>query len=158
MCTQKHSNKMAALNAATVSIDQRDLVKAVRKFREYDDKLKELNKEVYKLREAKKLVEEEMAGILKRGPFATLDKLELAGDHSCIVIQRPGTYSKPWSLSQKGLETHATEYFVRTGKTGAEAKAFVEYVSARKKTELVSNEFSFKRVVNVDDNASGDGE
>jgi hypothetical protein len=33
-----------AINSTTVSIDQRDLVRAVRKFREYDDKLKELNK------------------------------------------------------------------------------------------------------------------
>ena len=148
----------ASINSATISIDQRDLVKAVRKYREYDDKLKELNKEVFKLREAKKLVEEEMAGILKRGPFATLDKLELAGDQSYITIQRPGTYSKPWSLSQKGLETHATEYFVRTGKPAAEGKAFAEFVSARKKAELVSTEFSFKRVVNVDDNASGGGD
>jgi hypothetical protein len=147
----------SSLNNATTSIDQRDLVKAVRKYREYDDKLKDLNKQVYKLREEKKLVEEEMAGILKRGPFATLEKLELAGDQSHILIQRPGTYSKPWSLSQKGLETHAVDYFVRTGKTGAEAKAFVEYVSTRKKAELVSNDFSFKRVVSVDDNAT-DGE
>jgi len=145
-----------SLNPATISIDQRDLVKAVRKFRECDDKLKELNKEVSKLREAKKLVEEEMAGILKRGPFATLDKLELAGDQSRIDIQRPGTYSKPWSLSQKGLETFAVDYFIRTGKTGAEAKAFVEFVSRQKKADLVSNEFSFKRVVNVDDNVNGD--
>ena len=142
----------------TVSIDQRDLVKAVRKFRECDDKLKELNKEVFKLREAKKLAEEEMAGILKRGPFATLDKLELAGDQSRIDIQRPGTYSKPWSYSQKDLDTDATDYFVRTGKTREEAKAFVDFAKARKKTQLVAAEFSFKRVVNVDDNASGGGE
>jgi seryl-tRNA synthetase len=158
MCTQKHSNKMAALNAATVSIDQRDLVKAVRKFREYDDKLKELNKEVYKLREAKKLVEEEMAGILKRGPFATLDKLELAGDQSRIVIQRPGTYSKPWSYGQKDLDTDATDYFARIGRSREEAKGFVDFAKARKKSQLVSAEFSFKRVVNVDDNASGAAE
>lgn len=149
---------MASLNSTTISIDQRDLVRAVRKYREYDDKLKELNKQVYKLREEKKLVEEEMAGILKRGPFATLDKLELAGDQSHILIQRPGTHSKPWSLSRSGLESLATDYFVRSGKTGAEAKAFVEYVSTKKKAELVSNDFSFKRVVSVDDNASGDGE
>jgi len=146
------------LNAATVSIDQRDLVKAVRKFRECDDKLKDLNKEVSKLREAKKLAEEEMAGILKRGPFATLDKLELAGDKSYITIQRPGTHSKPWSLSQKGLETHAGDYFAAAGRSRAEGKAFAEFVSARKKAELVSNDFSFKRVVSVDDNASGGGD
>lgn len=147
---------MASLNSTTISIDQRDLVKAVRKFREYDDKLKELNKEVYKLREEKKLVEEEMAGILKRGPFATLDKLELAGDQSYIVIQRPGTYSKPWSLSQKGLDTLATDYFLATGGSRTEAKAFVEFVSSHKKADLVSNDFSFKRVVSVDDNATSD--
>ena len=157
MSTQKQNTMSApALNSATISIDQRDLVKAVRKYREYDDKLKELNKEVFKLREAKKLVEEEMAGILKRGPFATLDKLELAGDHSRIDIQRPGTYSKPWSYSQKDLDTDATDYFVRSGKTREEAKAFVDFAKGRKKAQLVSTDFSFKRVVNVDDNASGD--
>jgi len=148
----------ASLNAATLSIDQRDLVKAVRKYREYDDKQKELNKEVYKLREAKKLVEEEMAGILKRGPFATLNRLELAGDQSHIEIRRPGTYNKAWSYSQKDLETDAADYFLGSGGTRAEAKAYVEFVKSRKKAGLVSGDFSFKRVVNVDDNASGDGD
>ena len=143
---------------STVSIDQRDLVKAVRKFRECDDKLKELNKEVAKLREAKKLVEEEMAGILKRGPFATLDKLELAGDQSRIDIQRPGTYSKPWSYGQKDLDTDATEYFAKIGRSREEAKGFVDFAKARKKTQLVSTDFSFKRVVSVDDNVSSTGE
>ena len=149
---------MSSINAATITIDQRDLVKAVRKFREYDDKLKELNKEVAKLREAKKLVEEEMAGILKRGPFATLDKLELAGDQSRIDIQRPGTYSKPWSYGQKDLDTDATEYFAKIGRSREEAKGFVDFAKARKKTQLVSTDFSFKRVVSVDDNVSSTGE
>jgi len=144
---------MATINNSTISIDQRDLVRAVRKFREYDDKLKELNKEVYKLREAKKLVEEEMAGILKRGPFAALDKLELAGDQSHIKIQRPGTYSKPWNLSKSNLETHITEFFAGSGGSRAEAKACVDFVIAKKKEELVSNDFSFTRIVVVDDNA-----
>ena len=144
----------ASLNSATISIDQRDLVKAVRKFREYDDKLKELNKEVFKLREAKKLVEEEMAGILKRGPFATLDKLELAGDQSYISIQRPGAYSKPWSYGQKDLDTDATDYFAKIGRPREEAKAFVDFAKARKKTQLIAADFSFKRVVSVDDNAT----
>ena len=148
----------STINAATITIDQRDLVKAVRKFREYDDKLKELNKEVFKLREAKKLVEEEMAGILKRGPFATLDKLELAGDQSRIDIQRPGTYSKPWSYGQKDLDTDATEYFAKIGRSREEAKGFVDFAKARKKTQLVSTDFSFKRVVSVDDNVSSTGE
>ena len=148
----------STINAATITIDQRDLVKAVRKFREYDDKLKELNKETFKLREAKKLVEEEMAGILKRGPFATLDKLELAGDQSRIDIQRPGTYSKPWSYGQKDLDTDATEYFAKIGRSREEAKGFVDFAKSRKKAQLVSTDFSFKRVVNVDDNVSSTGE
>jgi hypothetical protein len=148
---------MASLNSTTISIDQRDLVKAVRKFREYDDKLKELNKEVYKLREEKKLVEEEMADILKRGPFAALNKLELAGDQSFIAIQRPGTYSKSGAYTQKDLEADATDYFIGSGGTRAEAKAFVDFAKDRKKARMVSNDFSFKRVVSVDDNAT-DGE
>ena len=136
----------------TTQIDQRDLVKAVRTFRDRDDKLKELNKQVQKLREEKKLAEEEMSDILRRSVFATLDKLELPD--SVVKIQRPETWSKPWSLSKKDLATLLQDFFRPGVGSPAEANACFEYIVDRKKRELVSKEFSFTRVLNVSDNGA----
>jgi len=139
----------------TTQIDQRDLVKAVRVFRDRDDKLKELNKQVQKLREEKKLAEEEMSGILRRSVFATLDSLDL--QDSVVKIRRPETWSKPWSMSQRELETCITEYF-RSVCSGAEASACFNFIVERRKRDLVAKEFSFTRAVNVADNNDGDND
>jgi hypothetical protein len=138
----------------TTQIDQRDLVKAVRIFRDCEEELKPLNKQVKKVREKKKLAEEEMSEILKRSVFATLENLELAD--SVVKIYRPGTYSKPFSLGKGDLDTYIHDYFRGIG-TRAEADSCVEYVVDRRKKDLVAKEFSFKRVLNVTDNEDGDG-
>jgi hypothetical protein len=137
----------------TTQIDQRDLVKAVRAFRDCEEELKPLNKQVQKLREKKKLAEEEMSEILKRSVFATLENLELAD--SVVKIYRPGTYSKPFSLGKGDLDTYIHDYFRGIG-SKAEADSCFEYIVDRRKKELVAKEFSFKRVINVSDN-DGDG-
>ena len=139
----------------TTQIDQRDLVKAVRTFRDCDDKLKELNKQVQKLRESKKLAEEEMSDILKRSVFATLDNLDLPD--SVVKIQRPDTWSKPWSLSKRDLDTLLGEYFRGIG-TKKEAASCFEFIVERRKRDLVSKEFSFTRVLNVTDNDGDAGD
>ena len=132
----------------TTQIDQRDLVKTVRTFRDCDDKLKELNKQVQKLREEKKLAEEEMAQILQRKPFSELENLDLKD--SIVKIQRPETWSKPWSLSKRDLETIINAYFHGVG-SRAEGPACFEYIVETRKRDLISKEFSFTRVVNVAD-------
>lgn len=136
-------------------MDQRDLVKAVRKYRNYDDELKALNSKVYKLREDKKFVENEMSDILRRGNFQSLNKLEIQDDGSYIKIQRPETWSKPWSLSQKELKDLTTAYFASNATQSADG--LVKWIVDRKKTEMVSREFSFKRIV-VGDTNDGDDE
>jgi hypothetical protein len=129
-------------------MDQRDLVRAVRKYRNLDDELKELNAKVYKLREDKKFVENEMSDILRRGNFQNLHKLEIQDDGSYIKIQRPETWSKPWSLSQKELKDLLSSY------TGPISDLF-RWIVERKKQDMVSKEFAFKRLMAVDNN---DGE
>jgi len=129
-------------------MDQRDLVRAVRKYRTLDDELKELNAKVYKLREDKKFVENEMSDILRRGNFQNLHKLEIQDDGSYIKIQRPETWSKPWSLSQKELKDLLASY------TGPISDLF-RWIVERKKQDMVSHEFAFKRLMAVDNN---DGE
>jgi hypothetical protein len=130
------------------SLDQRDLVKAVRKYRTLDDQLKELNAKTYKLREDKKFVENEMSDILRRANFQTLNKLEIQDDGSYIKIQRPETWSKPWSLSQKELKDLIGSY-------SGSIDGLFNWIVEHKKQEMVSKEFAFKRLTNVDSN---DGE
>jgi hypothetical protein len=139
----------------TTQIDQRDLVKAVRTFRDCTEELAEINKRVQKLREIKKLAEEEMSDILKRSVFASLDDLKLS-DSSTVKIQRPGTYSKPWSLSKRDLEGLIAEYFRGVG-AKSEASSCFEFIVERRKRDLVAKDFSFTRVVNVTDNGGEDG-
>ena len=130
------------------SLDQRDLVKAVRKYRNLDDQLKELNTKTYKLREDKKFVENEMSDILRRANFQTLNKLEIQDDGSYIKIQRPETWSKPWSLSQKELKDLIGSY-------SGPMDGLFNWIVEHKKQDMVSKEFAFKRLTNVDSN---DGE
>ena len=131
------------------AIDQRDLVKAVRKYRSLDDELKDLNSKVYKLRENKKFVENEMSDILRRSNFQNLHKLEIQDDGSYIKIQRPDTWSKPWSLSQKELKDLIGSY---SGPMDGLFKWIVEH----KKQDMVAKEFSFKRITGVDTNDGDD--
>jgi hypothetical protein len=132
------------------AVDQRDLVRAVRKYRAYDDELKDLNAKVHKLREDKKFVENEMSDILRRANFQNLHKLEIQDDGSYIKIQRPQTWSKPWSLSQKELKDLIGSY------TGPISDLF-RWIVERKKQDMVSQDFSFKRIMSVDTN-DGEGE
>jgi len=139
------------------SIDQRDLVRAVRKYRSLDDQIKEINTTVYKLREDKKFVENEMSDILRRTNFQNLNKLEIQDDGSYIKIQRPETWSKPWSLSQKELKDLISSY-VHGGATGNKPwpEELLDWIVNNKKTGMVAKEFAFKRVMSVDNNDGDD--
>jgi hypothetical protein len=138
-----------------MSIDQRDLVKAVRNYRSIDDKLKSLNKDVYKLRENKKVVETEMSDILRRANFEHIYKLEIADDDSYIRIQRPEMWSKPWTLGARELQGHLDEYFKTHA--GLNAESCFKFIVERKKRDMVSKEFSFTRMMPLDSNTNDDG-
>lgn len=132
-----------------MSSAKNELVQCVRKYRILDDKLKELNKDVYKLREDRKIIEMEMSDLLKVSQFATINKLEINDDKSVIKIQRPDMWSKPWSLSAKELKNLLEEYFKTVGPYNAEgAHAFIV---DRRKSDLISSEFSFNRVSVAED-------
>lgn len=129
----------------TTTLDQRDLVKCVRKFRNLDDELKVANTRIHKLREDKKFVESEMSDILRRTAFQGINKLEIQDDGSFIKVQRPETWNKPWSLSQKELKDLIGSY-------SGPLDGLFKYIVDRKKTDMVAKEFAFRRIVNMDDN------
>lgn len=131
-------------------MDQRDLIHCVRKYREYDDTLKQLNAKANEIREKRKIIELEMGDILKRPNFSHIFKLEIADDKSAIKIQRPDTWSKPWNLSVRDLTALVQEYFRQPGTKDADT--CLAYIVKRRKEDLIAKDFSFSRMLPAEDN------
>ena len=122
-----------------------DLKRCVKQYRDVDNEIRELNKEVYSKREDRKIVEMELADLIKLPQFAGIDKLKFDDDSSSIKIARPGTYNKPWSLSKKELETLLKGYFV--GNSNPNVDDCLKYVVNERQKALVGKEFDFTRVI-----------
>jgi len=127
----------------------RDLKRCVKQYREVDDKLRALNREVFDKREARKIVEMELADLMKVEGFAEFRKLKIEEDGSTITIQRPQEWSKPWSLSKKDLKDLLERYFNSTNSPSAD-KAF-EFITEAQKNKLTATDFNFSRVVPEED-------
>jgi uncharacterized protein (UPF0335 family) len=116
-----------------------------RNYTAFDNELRGLNNRVYELRDARKSVEQEMVEILKQDEFKGFDKLKNQEDGSIIRIQRPQTWSKPWSISQKELKAMLDSYFDST-KNSNSTDCF-NYILTNKKATLVADEFAITRTV-----------
>jgi hypothetical protein len=122
-----------------------DLKSCIKQYREIDDELRELNKQVYERRDARKIVELEIADIIKAPEFSSIKKIKLEEDGSTISFKRPSEWTKPWSLSQKDLKDLTFQYF--TSATHINADGLVKFIIDSKKQSLVATEFSFSRIV-----------
>ena len=116
-----------------------------RNYAAYDNELRGLNNRVYELRDARKGVEQKMVEILKQEEFRNFDKLKNQEDGSIIRIQRPQTWSKPWSISQKELKAMLETYFDST--TNSNSTDCFNYILTNKKASLVADEFAITRTV-----------
>lgn len=116
-----------------------------RDYRTYDNELRELNSRVYETRDARKGVEVLMIDILKEDQFKDFNKLKIEDDGSTIRIQRPRTWSKPWSISQKELKSLLDSFFT-SGQNLTSSDCY-NYVVNNKKSTLLSDEFAITRVV-----------
>jgi hypothetical protein len=122
-----------------------DLKSCIKQYRQIDDELRDLNKRVYEKRDARKIVEMEIADIIKAPEFQNFKKVKLEEDGSTISIKRPNEWVKPWSLSQKDLKDLVSQYFAITGAISPDG--LVKYIVETKKQTLVASEFSFTRTV-----------
>jgi hypothetical protein len=122
-----------------------DLKGNIKKYREIDNKLRSVNKQVQELRETRKLIELELSSILTLPDFKGFDKLKIEDDGTTIRIKRPESYSKPWSLSQKDLLDYLESYFQST--TSPDSQACFEYIVNQHKKKLVASDFTFERIV-----------
>lgn len=126
-----------------------DLKRCVKQYRDVDNELRLLNKQVYDKRETRKIVEMEMCDLIKLPQFTSVDKLKIDDDGSCIKIQRPETYAKAWSLSKKELEALVGSYFQSTNSYSA--SSCVNFIVEQRKRALVGKEFEFSRIVKEED-------
>ncbi len=122
-----------------------DLKRCVKQYRDIDNQIRELNKEVYSKREDRKIVEMEMSDLVKLEQFGGIDKLKIDDDGSTIKIGRPGTYSKPWSLSKKELEVLLKHYFAQDYPLNADS--CFKFIVAERQKALVGKDFDFTRVI-----------
>jgi len=122
-----------------------ELKRCIKQYRSVDDDIRIMNNMLYEKRESRKIIEMEMADIIKLPQFSGYDKLKIEDDNSTIKIQRPETYSKPWSLSKKDLQTILKDYFTST--TTPNTDDCFKYISEVRKSQLVGTEFVFSRTV-----------
>lgn len=121
-----------------------DLKRCVKQYRDVDNEIRVLNKQVYEKRESRKIVEMEMSDLIKLPQFDSIDKLKI-DDGSCIKIQRPEQYSKAWSLSKKELENLLKTYF-ENSRTPNSTECLT-YIVEQRKRSLVAKEFEFARII-----------
>ena len=121
-----------------------ELKNCLKQYRDIDNQVRELNKSVHELREQRKIVEFEMADILKSPHLSQVGVLRLEDDNSMIKIQRPGTYSKPWSLSKRDLQNYIEHYF-QNANQGANAKDCIDFIVQQQKRDSVETDFKFVR-------------
>jgi len=122
-----------------------DLKSCIKQYRQIDDEIRELNKQVYEKRDARKTVEQEIADIIRDPQYNAIKKIKLEEDGSTISFKRPNEWVRPWSLSQKELKELATQYFSVAGQHDADG--LVKFIIDTRKQSLVATEFSFTRTV-----------
>lgn len=115
----------------------------LREYREIDNEIRDLNKELYEKRKIRTAVEQNITQILVQPQFDEYKKLKLEDDDSYFRIQRPNTYQKPWSLSKTDLKTLLTEYFQSTKTPNAEDCN--KYICEKRK--IMATEFSITRIL-----------
>jgi len=125
-----------------------DLKRCVKQYREVDDELQALNRQVYEKRESRKIVEMELADLIKLPEFANIDKLKIDDDGSIIKIKRPANHMKPWSISKTDLTTLITSYFENNGMPTA--GDCINYILREQQKRLVSKDFNFTRIMSDD--------
>jgi hypothetical protein len=127
-----------------------ELKVSVRRYRDIDNQIREINKTVYQLRENRKIIEMEVVDLLKT-PYFAQHKILALEDGSKIKIQRPTEWTKPWSLSKKDLLHLLQSYF--QGTNNPNASGCFNYILEQHQQDLTTNEFKLTRFVsdeNVD--------
>ena len=126
--------------------DINNLRTAVGRYRTIDDQLRTLNRQVYPLREQRKITELEIVDIIRQPAFATYEKLDIREDGSSIRIKKPQTWNAPWSLSKNKLRDYLGQFFADQTIIKS-ADMCYRFIHDRHQASLRQNSFAIERVV-----------
>lgn len=99
-------NKMAAPDAETLRV----LREAMQHYTRVDNRLRELNTEVYRLRDEREVAKDNMLEIVAEPAFATIQRLQTADGAAAFKVVRPNEGYKAWTLPQGTLRDYLIEF------------------------------------------------
>ena len=111
------------------------------RYTHYDNQLRELNKEVYALREHRSTAEDNKVDIISKNPiFSAVQELQAAGGQAKFRIRRPNEGFKPWTLSKGMLRDYLIQHL------GAQqGAACYEFVHNAHQATLRNTEYAIQR-------------
>jgi hypothetical protein len=86
--------------------DVANLREEVMQYTRVDDRLRNLNTEVYRLRAERSAVADRIIQIVRQPAFASVSELAVSHDGSKIRIKKPQTWNASWSLSKTKLREY----------------------------------------------------
>ena len=123
--------------------DIANLRECVREYTEVDNQLRELNTQVYTKRDERSAAEDRIIELMKLPQFASVNELAVSGDGSKIKIERPGTRSVPWTLSQTKLLQLLKTFF----NNNHTAEACFRHIGEGVRLNPHRDTFAIKRIV-----------
>lgn len=128
-----------------------ELRHSMKRYRQLDDAIRELNKQVNNLRQERKIREIEIGDILKDQQFININVLKVEDDGSTIKVQRPNAWTKGWSLSKRDLQNYLDHYFENAGRNANREDCF-NFIVEQQKQDAVATEFKLTRFIPNEEN------
>ena len=114
-------------------------------YKDVDDQIHVLNRQIHLLRERRNTVKDRIIHILEQPGFTRINDLAISQDGSKIHIRRPGSWGAAWSLSKSRLKALLTQYFATAVLKSADG--CYDYIHYHNGASLVQNKFSIERIV-----------
>jgi len=125
--------------------DITNLRTAVLRYKTADDRIRELNREIYTLREQRKITELEIVDIIRQPEFSAYEKLDIREDGSSIKIKKPQTWNAAWSLSKAKLDDYLQQYFQSAAPK--DANSCYTFIQNTHQATLRQNTYAIERIV-----------
>ena len=82
----------------------------MRNYTQVDNRLRELNRQIYALRDERNATEDRMVEIIKNPAFASVQRLQTADGSATFKVIRPDEGFKTWSLSKGMLSQYLKQH------------------------------------------------
>jgi hypothetical protein len=126
------------------STKMQELRESARRYTELDDRIDQMNANLYKMRQDRKFIENTIIDQLKTPEFSKVREFQYQGAN--FKVKEPGQWHNSWSLSQSQLENDLKEYFATPGeKNHTTANQFI--VQSVRRRAAATTEWKFTRSV-----------